>query len=403
MNTSASRISVLVASSILVNLCVQADPPLVTNVRASQRAGTQIVDIRYDVTDPDSPIVTVFLAISADAGAKYNVPVHSLSGDHGPGVAVGLDRHIIWDAGVDWAGNFSDQCRARVIADDGSGPPAPSDMVLIPYGPFNMGDPFFEGDLQELPVHTVEINSFFIDRYEVDRELWLDVFTWAIGREYNFSTGGTYSGVGHPVRQMTWYDAVKWCNARSEKAGLTPVYYTDVAHTTVYRSGNSSLSNEQVDWTANGYRLPTEAEWEKAARGGVPGLRYPWGDDLDGKNANFFGSGDAFEQGGSTTPVGYFDGTQTPEGDDMANGYGLYDMIGNVAEWCWDRFASTSYSQPWASEPDPRGPTSGDRRVLRGGAFNNAPSTMSLRISARGSFSPVNSVSTAGFRCVRGF
>src|SRR5215212_2223216 len=96
----------------------------------------------------------------------------------------------------------------------------------------------------------------------------------------------------HPVNNVSWYDAVKWCNARSEKDGLTPCYYSNVGLTVVYKTGRTE---PYVRWTANGYRLPTEAEWEKAARGGLVGKRYPFGDSIDGSQANYSGSGDAFE------------------------------------------------------------------------------------------------------------
>ena len=104
----------------------QAAPPVVSNIRASQRAGTHLIDIYYNVSDADgnSPL-TVFVGISDNAGASYNVPVFTLTGAVGPGVTLGNDRHIVWNAGTDWAGHFSSQCRVKIIADDGTAPPAP--------------------------------------------------------------------------------------------------------------------------------------------------------------------------------------------------------------------------------------------------------------------------------------
>ena len=97
-------------------------PPAVSNIRASQRVGTQLVDIYYNITDSDSTVVTVYLAISADAGTNYNVPAYTFAPGSaiGAGVAVGIDRHIAWNAGSDWTGQFSAQCKVRLIADDGS-------------------------------------------------------------------------------------------------------------------------------------------------------------------------------------------------------------------------------------------------------------------------------------------
>ena len=120
--------------------------------------------------------------------------------------------------------------------------------------------------------------------------------------------------------------------------GLNPVYYRDSQQTNVYRSGILPPEQLVLDLGGNGYRLPTEAEWEKAARGGVAKCNYPWGNSIDGSKANYQGSGDPFDDG--TTPVGYYNGNQVFRGqrrmDDMQNGFGLYDMAGNVYEWCWD-------------------------------------------------------------------
>ena len=379
-----------------------AAPPVVSNIRASQRVGTQLVDITYDVRDSDSGSVTVYVSISADAGATYGVQAATLTGHVGAGVGVGVDRHIVWNAGVDWGGQFSTQCKVRITADDGSGPPAPAGMVLIPFGPFQMGDNFFEQGNDVLPVHTVFVSAFFMDKYEVNKELWLDVYTWAIGHGYSFGNGGSYLTSNHPVQTISWYDAAKWCNARSEKGGLAPAYFTDAGQTEVYRTGTLNLTNACVKWSVNGYRLPTEAEWEKAARGGVSGRRYPWGNTANGSHANYSGSGDPFESNSpGTTPVGYYNGSQTPAGVDMANGYGLYDMAGNVWEWCWDWYDSVWYGQLGATANDSRGPVgTGNYRVLRGGAWNG--STDYLRCAQRSVNSPSYAVSSFGFRCVRG-
>jgi formylglycine-generating enzyme required for sulfatase activity len=110
----------------------------------------------------------------------------------------------------------------------------PSGMVLIPAGSFTMGDTFQEGYTKELPTHTVQVSAFYMDQYDVTKGMWDDVYQWATNHGYSFNGPGSGKAADHPVQMVNWYDCVKWCNARSEKAGLTPVYYTDEALTQVY-------------------------------------------------------------------------------------------------------------------------------------------------------------------------
>ena len=393
-------LSLLLATVCLVGR-IAAAPPVVSNIRASQIAGTKNVEILYDVSDADGDALTIGVQVSGDAGATYTIPATALSGQVGAGVLSGLNRRIVWNAGADWNGQFVGSAKVRVTASDGTTPAPPPGMVYIPPGVFQMGDNFNEGNTNELPVHNVTLNAFFMDRTEVAKELWQSVRAWSGSLGYGI-IDGSYYAAGHPEQNMTWYDIVKWCNARSEKEGLTPCYYTDIAQTVVYKTGNTDITNAMVKWTANGYRLPTEAEWEKAARGGNTGLRYPWGNTITGSQANYSSSGDPF--GGNspaTTPVGYYNGAQIPAGVDMANGYGLYDMAGNVSEWCWDWYDVAYYGNSGANT-NPHGPTTGSSRVLRGGSWADATSNM--RCAARNGSNgvPSSGYYYFGFRCVRG-
>jgi formylglycine-generating enzyme required for sulfatase activity len=284
---------------------------------------------------------------------------------------------------------------------------APDLMTLIPEGSFTMGDCMVpsEGSSIELPLHTVTVSAFHMDKYLVTKSLWDTVKSWSATNGYSYTYAGSGKGSTHPAQNMDWFDMVKWCNARSQMDGLTPCYYTDPGLSVLYKAGEVA---PYVDWAANGYRLPTEAEWEKAARGGASGHRFPWSDanTINWSRANYRVSTSAgtnsyaydvnptsgydtnFMSGGTpyTSPVGSF----------APNGYGLYDMAGNVWQWCWDWYGA--YSS--ASQTDPRGPDSGQFRVMRGGSWNYYAN--SSRCASRlVSYGPVNAGNFAGFRCVR--
>jgi len=275
-------------------------------------------------------------------------------------------------------------------------------MVAIPAGSCLIGDPS-RLHPAEIPVHEVKLGAFQMDRYEVTGSLWRDVFEWAKIRGYEFDHRGESKGPQHPIHRVSWFDLLKWCNARSEKETLTPVYYADESQAVVYRKGQIDLDQSAVKWGANGYRLPTEAEWEKAARGGLSSATYPWGEGITPARANYFST--PTPRSGKGRP-GYHpdfrDGRPpytSPVGSFPANGYGLYDMAGNVWEWCWDRYDAGWYADSRASKPDPRGPVVGRFRVMRGGAWNNKPHT--LRCAYRDFNAPFAAPLLDGFRCVR--
>ena len=277
----------------------------------------------------------------------------------------------------------------------------PSGMVLIPAGDFVMGDTFDEGDSNELPVHTNTLSAFYMDQYEVTSNLWAEVYNWAIvdaPLAYSFDNAGSGKAGDHPVHTVSWHDCVKWANARSQKEGLTPCY-TFAGE--VFRSGTDT---PLCDWMADGYRLPTEAEWEKAARGGGANRRFPWSDTsrISHSRANYWASGE--ESYDDSDGAGYHPGYNSggypytsPVGSFAANGYGLHDMAGNLHEWCWDWYGSTYY----ASSPsaDPHGPGSGSYRVVRGGCWSYF--AYYCRVAYRSSGSPGSGNGYLGFRLVR--
>jgi len=233
-------------------------------------------------------------------------------------------------------------------------------MVLIEGGTFRMGDAFESGE-SDTPLHPVTVSSFYLGKYEVTQKEW---------REVMGTNPSVFKGDDLPVEHMSWYDAVQYCNKLSVMKGLDPCY-------------TISGTNVACDFSKNGYRLPTEAEWEFAAKGGIRSSGY-----------RFAGSN-------SVDTVGWYSGNsgaQThPVGRKKANELGLFDMTGNVREWCWDWFGL--YTS--ASQTDPVGASSGnDRlgydRLLRGGSFYD--DEHSVRATYRDRYMPAVLYHQNGFR-----
>ena len=267
-------------------------------------------------------------------------------------------------------------------------------MVTIPAGSaYTMGDSeqgSGGGASDELPTHSVTVSEFLIGRYEVTYGQWTAVRTWGSTNGYtdltagqagsNAAGGAIIDGTAntHPVTYVRWDDAVKWCNALSEMKGLTPVY---AVNGNTYRTGQSNIV--VMNMNANGYRLLMEAEWEKAARGGVAGQVYPWGNTIDSSRA-VYNSNE-----GGTLPI-----ASKPAG---VNAYGLYDMTGNVEEWIWDWYSSSYYNS--SPSVNPVGPSSGTNRVIRGGSWpSNAGD---CRVALRNYGYPTGAYNNLGFRLCR--
>jgi formylglycine-generating enzyme required for sulfatase activity len=312
----------------------------------------------------------------------------------------------------------------------------PEDMAILPAGTFQMGNSkgASEGMSDELPVHLVTLDSFAIGKYEITNGQYCAFLKSAYPSELKVVSGIVYASgdsgnsfpycstlasvpysriafsnttfsvqaqsgsgrdmTGDPMVLVSWYGAVAYCNWRSQQEGKRPCY---------------TLSTWTCDFTKNGYRLPTEAEWEYAARGGLWGKRFPWGDTINQTQANFWSYQDSYDLSPVknqahplwneglgrypyTSPAGFFDGTlkyktqynwpgsatgyQTESG---ANLYGLYDMAGNVWEWCYDWHSPTYYT---VSPPsNPTGPGTGTYRIVRGGSWSNH--THDCRVSYR--------------------
>ena len=240
------------------------------------------------------------------------------------------------------------------------------DMVLIPAGSFAMGGK--RGPADEQPVHTVRIDAFLMDKHEMTQAVWE-----LIGKAEALANPAHFKGGDLPVEQVSWDRAALFCNARSRFEGFKPCYNEDTA---------------VCDFEADGYRLPTEAEWEYACRAGTT-TDYSFGGDVRKLGEAAWIADNA---GKKTHPVG----------QKKPNPWGLFDMHGNVAEWCNDVFDKDYYR----SSPDqnPRGPKDGKEMVLRGGSWKSVAdaSRSAYRLGETPGFSDACLARDAiGFRCVR--
>ncbi|MCX6880741.1 MAG: SUMF1/EgtB/PvdO family nonheme iron enzyme [Verrucomicrobia bacterium] len=379
--------SALGLALLLLPAAARAADPVVANLTAAQRAGTHLVDISYDVA-ADTPTVIVSLEISSDGGTTFSVPAATVSGAIGAGVAIGTGKIITWDAGADWLGQYSTQMRFKVTATD-----TPVGMSLIPAGAFTMGDSL--DGMSDAPTRTVTLSAFYMGQNEVTKAEWDAVRTWAVSHGYTDLAEGVGKAANHPVQSVSWWDVIKWCNARSEQEGLAPCYTVSGA---VMKTGTAEPT---VNWAANGYRLPTEAEWEKAARGGLSGKRFPWGDTISHTQANYYSEAgygyDISPTRGYHPTYGTGSAPYTsPVGSFTANGYGLQDMAGNVWEWCWDWYGTYASG----AQTDPRGASSGSDRVFRGGSWDSI--AFYCRAAHRFNFFyPAVSYNGVGFRPAR--
>ena len=254
--------------------------------------------------------------------------------------------------------------------------PIPDDFILINGGTFLMGSPpeepgrdyFNDGEHQV----TVTVSSFYIGKYLLTQEEYEEIM------EENNSR---FIGENLPVEMVSWFDAVEYCNKRSLKENLTPAY-------TISGTGD----DREVTWNrqANGYRLPTEAEWEYACRAGTTTPFYT-GYNITTDQANYRGDRPYIDN-----EPGIYRQATTSVGSFEPNEWGLYDMPGNVHEWCWDWY-ERNYSS--GAQTDPTGAVSGSDRVVRGGYYGCDAS--SVRSAYRNNRSPSYRNYYFGFRVVR--
>jgi len=294
---------------------------------------------KSDFSDAASyPINGVTLSFSHnDAGSTYYYRVKTNTGamDSGWSNVVEVTVSTLWEeAGIEY--------------------------VVIPGGTFRMGDIQGGGGSDERPVHDVTLTGFEMSATEITQWQYKDV----TGNNPSY-----FRGTNLPVEQVSWYDAVKYCNRLSDAAGLDRCY---------------DVSSWSCDYSKKGFRLPTEAEWEYACRAGTETKYYTGDRESDLAEAGWYSGNSGFK----THPVG---GLKT------SNAYGLYDMHGNEWEWCNDWYDSGYYlSSP---STDPTGPSTGSGRVLRGGSWSYDASY--CRSASRRRSHPTSASYSLGFRVVR--
>lgn len=322
--------------------CLAEHAPQVTNVTGVQRQdGSKIVDIWYDLGDLDGDACEITLELSTNSGTSYDIfpSTGNLSGDIGLDITPGTGRHIVWDAAAEGLVLEGDCFRFKVTADDHNSDGMPSNFIFV------QGGTFFNG------LSNITLDSFYIDKYELTQDYYLEVM------KENPSEG---IGIGSdfPVNRVSWFDAIEFCNRWSIIEQLTPCYSfsdygTDPDNWPYW--WNSYWGNQiyiNCEWSASGYRLPSEMEWMFAAKGGIYSNNYTYsgGNDLDEVawyNAN---------SGGSAHKVG----------QKLPNELGLYDMSGNLWEWVWDYYADYAPGD----QTNPHGAEYGDAKVNRGGYYS---------------------------------
>ncbi len=387
----------------------RAAEPVVENVTFNQSTdGSALVTVTYDVSDADGDILQIRMEASDDGGATWNVTCDALTGNIGDGVLPGTGKQIIWNLGAEHPDFYCNQLVLKVVADDGT---QPDGMVSISPATFIMGSPNGQyGHQPDEILHTVVLTTAFrMSITETTNEEFREMTQWAYDNGYctvsgsnlydamdgstrklmelgssdteiDFS-GGSFSCVkpDHPVKGISWYGAASFCDWRSLREGLTRAY----DHAT-WRC------NDHQPYCAEGYRLPTEAEWEFACRAGTD-TQFSTGVCLDaGTEANYNG-GYPYDN----CPSGSIEDWTVAVGSYPANAWGLQDMHGNLWEWCNDWY-DYNYG---GSQTDPTGPATGSGRVLRGGVWDAM--ALDCRSASRFGAGPVYTYYFTGFRVVR--
>jgi formylglycine-generating enzyme required for sulfatase activity len=322
---------------------------MVSNVRVSRDPDCGYYKISFDLNGKEER--TYLISFTATNG---NEEIKNPEGLKGEGISeaccVGPNRVLFWYPELFGYEKTGWQFIIKAID---------SNFVFVEGGTFQMGSN--NGEDSEKPIHTVILSPFYIGKYEVTKSDWSGVMN---------KDKSTYEYGEFPIEYISWYDAIEYCNKLSLKEGLTPCY-----------SGKGK--NIKCDWSANGYRLPTEAEWEYAARGGIKskGFKYSGSNDIDEV---------AWYNGNSNN-------TSHKVGEKKPNELGIYDMSGNIYEYCWDWLDKDYYRDSVLYNP--KGPGKGIYKIIRGGDYYNNKNF--CLVSKRKGITPKVKYCQFGFRVVR--
>ncbi len=333
-------------------------------------------------------------------GGVYR-PQNQVTGDYGERITGGNAKRFVWNPILEnlraLEGEFTLVLQADLYAPRQS--PQAKGMEWIEGGILLFGDAFNDGNEDEKPICKVQLTGFFMDAREITFDQY-DAFCTATKRPR--SPDKDWGRGTRPVVNVTWYDAIEFCNWRSAQDGLKPYYDINKFAKDQHNYNNS----DKIKWevlpvsSSNGYRLPTEAEWEYAAKCRDQKFRFTNGKNkADVKEINFMAlpHGDAIANAGIPRQKTMETGQVAP------NLLGLYDLNGNVQEWCWDWYDYTWYTtmknDGGSMIANPRGPETGQYRALRGGSWKSA--ALSCRNSARNQMRPDLYDTDVGFRCVR--
>ena len=349
---------ILICAGYYTSVLAQNSAPVVTNVNAFQVEGTGFVQINYDVSDADGDSLSASVICSSDNGVTFDLLPVTVSGDVNRPMAGGAGKQILWEASADYPGRYWSEVVAKVVVSDG--PSKSGEMVFVPAGEFTMGST--NGGADEQPVHTVYLDAFYIDKYEVTNAEF-QVFIDAGG----YNTKAFWSEEGWAYRNMhDWTEPYYWSSGEHSSGPSWPGFPVH------------GISWYEAEAYANfvGKRLPTEAEWEKAARG-TDERTYPWGEEINGSRANYIRSGDPYDN--LSTPVGFYDGRLFPnppfQTTNSPGPFGAYDQAGNVFEWVSDWYSADYYTN--SPYENPQGPVNEtDSKIVRGGSCSDEASSI---------------------------